>query len=469
MKSFIGVHERLAGTPAPPDPNVVYDPTKLITGHILICGMSGTGKSHESRRLLASAARSGARIDVFDVHEELGDIPGAARAKFSQATQYGYNPLAIETDPHAGGPLRQTDFLVELIKQVSPIGIQQESVLRNLCEDTYAAAGIFQDNQPTWHRKHITEVERRRLIAAKRYDLLRGYYPTLDDLKSFAMRKLVSLTLGGDQTSVTAYSDLAKLLRKLHNANSRYNKATNDEEIGRLESSIADTKKKAIEAHTAFIEGLETGRELSDILKYKSVDVLSSVMSRLDILNSNGIFRACPPPHEGASVKVHEIKSLSTDQQILFVKLRIREIFDRAKQRGPIRDGDPPDHVIYLDEASKYFVAERDDILNVVSKEARKFGLALWCASQEPTDFPRSFLSSVGATVLTGIHNSYWRQSVGLLGASESVLSKIRPKDVIAVKFQRTRETNAPFMAVAVPNPGTVDGKRALAQERTIA
>lgn len=469
MRSFIGIQERQPGVPAPPgDSSVWYDPSTLITGHVLICGMSGTGKSHQSKRLLEAAAAAGATVDVFDVHEELHDIKGAVCVKYSQHTKFGFNPLVVSLDPHTGGPQRRSDDLVRLIKQVSPsLGVQQEMVLRNLCNDTYAASGIFQGTASTWERAQVSETLHDQLVAMRKFSELRKYYPTLSDLRSYAMRTVARLTIGGDNKSMTAHEEVVSSLRRLHKLNTRSNRSSLEgDAAAKLEQQVKEAKASYLEALAAYVDGLTTGKELDDILKYKSVDVLSSVITRLDLLNSTGIFRSNDPPFGAAGVRVHQVKSLGTDQQILFAKLRMKAIFESLKEAGPVPEGAPPRHFIFLEEAQKYFDTDPDDIVNVLSREARKFGLSLVCASQQPTDFPKDFLTNVGMTLLCGIHGSYWRGAVGMLGASEAVLSRIRPKEVVAVKLQRARETNPAFVAVAVPNPGTLMGRQAASADR---
>ena len=93
---------------------------------------------------LASAARSGAEIDIFDAHDEFNSIPNTTSCMFSQATGYGYNPLVLDTNTHTGGVNSQVDFFVRLIKNVTPqFGVKQEGVLRHLLVDTYAAHNII--------------------------------------------------------------------------------------------------------------------------------------------------------------------------------------------------------------------------------------------------------------------------------------------------------------------------------------
>lgn len=461
MRHYLGLFERSLrdGKEAP----VIYEPSRLINGHMLLCGMSGTGKSFQSKRFLASAASVGLDIDIFDVHDELSDVPGSVAVTYSQATGYGYNPLEIDNDIHVGGPLRQANFFISLIRSVtSGFGSVQEAVLRNLLADVYAANGIFADNAKTWTRKSITASTRKEIVAARRWKELRDYYPTLDDLHSYAWKKVQALTIGGDSLAAAAFENLSRTMKQIQRVNKNYNNAAEPGEREALELKMDELKTKALDAYANFIQRMETGKEVEDMLKYNSVETLNGILRRIDLLNSAGIFNANPPPFGGARVKVHQMKALTREQQILFARLRLREIFEQRKSEGAMtRPG--LKHVIFLDEAHKYFVEDSDDIINVIAKEARKFGIALWCASQQPTEFPESFLTNCGATVLLGIHASFWLGSIKKLRISEDQLKSIRAKDVLAIKLQKDGEADPPFLSVAVPNTSSETGRLAAA------
>lgn len=465
MRHFLGLDELVLRTQRR-DQVVIYDPTQLLNAHVLLCGMSGTGKSFQTKRLLESAAASGVGIDIFDVHEELDDITGAQAVKYSQATGYGYNPLTLDTDPHVGGVNRQIEFLVSLIKEVSPqLGVKQEGVLRHLIRDTYAVVGITPNHHASWRRQQITERQRTAIHQTENWHALRNYYPTLDDMRTFAMRKITALTLGGDNAAVTAYEQLRKLNKQLTKLKERNSKAVDDPEIEKISLQIKTAQDKAIETYTTFARMMTTGREPDDVIKYDSVEVLSAVVNRLDLLGAAGTFRANPPPFGNAQIRVHQIKALTTEQQILFTKLRLRSIFEELKKLGPTRSGTELRHVVFLDEAHKYFSpGKSDDIIAVIAKEARKFGLGLWCASQQPTEFPESFLTNVGATFLLGVHSSFWKRTTTMLRITEEELRAIRPKEVMAVKLMRDGESDPAFSIIAVPNPKTEAGRRAAAR-----
>ncbi|OQX14590.1 MAG: hypothetical protein BWK73_09350 [Thiothrix lacustris] len=459
MRHYLGLAEyqyRKQGQNVP----VHYEPERLINGHMLLCGMSGTGKSFQSMRFLASAADGGVEVDVLDVHDELDQIPGAKACTYSQATQYGFNPLELNTNPHTGGVLRQVNYLVGLMKELSKqLGAKQEACLRHLLLDTYAGKGIWVDNPRSWQKQRITAAKYRELTESRQWGELRNYYPTMEDLLSFAKRKLIAITVGGDNPSISALQKLRGEYQKLNKLQGNYAKASGDDELDKLQKQIAGSKEKAAGLYADFIEKQQTGREIDDVMKYDSSEVLTSVIQRIEVFNSAGIFNANPPPFGNARVRVHQIKSLTNEQQVLFVKLRLSAIFEHWKEQGATRSGTELRHVIFLDEGHKFFSKEPDDIVNVIAKEARKFGIGLWCASQSPTAFPEDFMTNVGATVLLGIHSSFWKPAETRMRVTEEQLKFIRSKQTMGIKLQRDGEADPPFRNVIVPNPNFPEGK----------
>jgi len=266
------------------------------------------------------------------------------------------------------------------------------------------------------------------------------------------------LVIGGDNKSVSALDQLQKAFRRLSGLQGRFARGGSDDEREKLQKQIEGAKTQCVGQYTEFVENMQSGRELDDVLKYDSVDVLTSAMQRLELLNAAGIFRANPPPFGDSKVRVHQLKSLTAEQQVMFVKLRLQAIFDRCKRAGATRSGTELRQVVFLDEGHKYFSKEPDDIINVIAKEARKFGLGLWCASQSPTEFPEAFLTNVGATALLGIHSRYWPDAQRMLRCSEDTLHYTKPKEVITVKFQREGQADPPWQNIIVPNPGNPAG-----------
>ena len=72
---------------------VVWDSKQAINGHMLISGPSGTGKTFQLNRLIASLAQQGvSRIHVLNVHGDLCDgMPEdqVHTVRFSEQSPYG--------------------------------------------------------------------------------------------------------------------------------------------------------------------------------------------------------------------------------------------------------------------------------------------------------------------------------------------------------------------------------------------
>ena len=463
MRHYLGLNAYSLRKEAKQSP-VFYEPHELISPHVFIAGASGTGKSHQSRQLLNSAALGGCEIDVFDVHEEFEMLPGSRSVVYSQATRVGYNPLVLDTDPHSGGPMRQADFLVRLIRSVSPsFGPLQENALRHLLMDCYHKCGITMNDPNSWIRREISEATRESIVKEGRLTALREYYPTLADLQDHARTKVKALTIGADTKAAEHLDELLRSVSKLNTLVKKGEKSPEDKE---LDNKIADQKTKCIGSYRDAINAITTGREIDDILKYKSADTISGVYQRIELLNSAGIFRARAPDFGKAKVRVHQIKNLSDEQQVLLVKIRLRQIFDQLKTQGIVPQGTIR-RIIYLDEAHKYFDhKDKSDIIHIIAKEGRKFGVALWLASQDPTEFPESFLTNCGALFITGISTVYWKATEAKLHLKPDSLKWVRPKEEMAVKLLCDGAPNPAFVNVIVPNPKTDHGRLAEAQQK---
>ena len=99
---------------------VIWDTEKLINGHVLIVGKSGTGKTHTLRKMLNQISSSDSsrkiRVHIMDVHGDI-DIEGASTVKFSEATPYGFNPLTINPDPDFGGVRKRIQSFIAALSR----------------------------------------------------------------------------------------------------------------------------------------------------------------------------------------------------------------------------------------------------------------------------------------------------------------------------------------------------------------
>jgi len=413
--------------------NVVINTQELINGHLLLTGMSGTGKSYQAKRLIKTAIQENLEVDVFDVHNEL-EQPGASSALYSESTQLGYNLLSLNPDLHSGGVRRRINEIINMVNVTSrKLGSKQETALRNLLNDVYRINGCDEGNPKTWRKREITAQIRQSLIDQQDYQELRQYYPIMDDLLSYADRKLTALYLGSSVKAVLALEKVNHLAIQLNRALENQHKETQEELLEKTKKALDTAKSKVKDEFAAYIDSIESGHEITDVMKYNSKDVLQSVLERLNILNAAGIFHPNPPPFGNANGRCHQIKHLSDDEQAMFVFMRLETIFRQCRDSGVKGD---LQHIVFLDEAHKFITEDSNNIINIIAKEGRKFGLGLWCASQSPTHFSEDFLTNCGTTILLGLHSSYWGMACRKLRIEPTVLKFIRPQQAAAIKLQ---------------------------------
>ena len=460
--------------------SVLWDSRSAVNGHCLIVGMSGAGKTHKLRQLIREMQdTSGGQpllFHVFDVHGDI-EIDGASSVMFSEQTTWGLNPLRVDPSPHYGGVRKRVQGFISTINKVMrPLGSKQEAALRNILYDVYARHGFRQDDPSTWFinddtARLLSDGSDNRLyidvpLAEKddakafgaRWDAahrcwwipvdeyegaitrwspktLDRTHPSISDCLRMSRHILQMSFLGTGMEAITnleiANRAATAYQRKLLEALRRGDKAFQDE---KLEADLDKAKKKAIDTFADYASRIVTGKELESVMKYDSTDVLKSVVDRLENLHAIGIFKAAPPPFDPhVPVWRYNITALSLEERKLFVLFRLQEIFMRAIQRGEQRE---IVEVIILDEAHIYSDDDPENIINTIAKEARKFGLALVCASQSPTHFTEDFLSSVATKVILGIDETFWPGAARKMRLSVEALAWIRTQESALVQLK---------------------------------
>ncbi len=441
LKHIFGLNEYLYRQKNTNQP-IVINTQELINGYLLLTGMSGTGKSYQAQRLLTNAIEQNLEVDIFDVHNEL-DQSGIRSALYSESTQLGFNLLSVSPDPHSGGVRRRINEIINMLNTTSrQLGSKQETALRNLLNDVYRINGCNDCEPNTWRKKEITGAARNSLIKQGDYQGLRQYYPVMDDLLSFAERKLSSLYLGTNIKAVLVLEEVNYLAKQLNRALQKYSKSNQDAQIEKTEKALEVAKSKVKAEFEVYVDHIESGNEISGVMKYNSKEVLQSVLERLNILNATGIFHPNPPAFGDANGRCHQIKHLSDDEQSMFVFMRLESIFRQCRDSGVKSD---IQHIVFVDEAHKFISEDSGNIINIIAKEGRKFGLGLWCASQSPTHFSEDFLTNCGTTILLGLHSSYWDMACRKLRIEPSVLKYIRPQQVAAIKLQLKGSMDSKF------------------------
>lgn len=423
---------KLSQQKTPEESEVNLDFSKLINGHILLVGKSGSGKTYTLRQLLeqiiTQTKGKSFRAHIIDVHGDI-EIDGASSVKFSESTDFGFNPLVINPDPDYGGVRKRIQsFISSLNRTGFKLGGNQEASLRNLLLDLYAANGIYEKDPSTWKQKS----------------------PAVDDLARFTKKKMKMMFLG--LTGKGNGNSCAQLLEKLNKEQAKlfrklkaYIKSSGEEQDVANEE-LQKSKDKIIELFSEYVTNIETGHELDDLLKYDSLDVIKSLNNKIDNLNSIGIFKNQKPKFDPqANIWRYDIKALDKNEQALFVSFLCESLFFRAVQRGM---QDDLIEIIILDEAHQFINEDPSNPINMIMKEARKFGLGMWAASQSPTHFSDDFISNVSAKIILGIDQTFWDSSVRKLKVTLDALQWIIFHKRILVQMNNIGDVKSDFLRV---------------------
>lgn len=462
---------------------VVQDLRLALNGHTLITGGSGSGKTYQLRSLINQLTSSAnqdnepvPRFHVLDIHGDI-EVPGASTVLFSEQTQYGLAPLRINPDPHYGGVRKRVQAFSATINRVMrSLGPKQEAVLRNLLIDIYDKHGFKMDDSSTWavdpHEAQmltdgtgtkfyvdvpIDEKDEAKAVGARWDPQLRAWYvpsgeyagaitrwppkwtarthPGISDVLRLARNILAQKFLGTGMKAVTALEAANRAASALQRKQiESLRKVGGLADAEQAQGDLEKAKTKAIEAYTEYVSSIATGGELEALIKYDSVDILKSVIDRLENLQAIGIFKPEEPPFDpSCAVWRYNLKPLSMTERKLFVLFRLEQIFLEAVQRGEqqhILD------VIILDEAHAFADDDPENPINTIAKEARKFGVMLVAASQSPTHFPEDFIASVATKVILGIDEMYWRGAVTKMRVEESALKWVKQQRSMLVQIK---------------------------------
>ena len=405
---------------------VIIDYTKTINGHTAIIGGSGTGKTYRLRKMVDVLKQSDVKIYILDVHGDI-DIDGAEYIKISESSGNGLNPLKISADKDSGGVRKRISSFISMLQRTSTkLGSKQISALSNTMKDLYAANGFYENDPRTWSLDY--DPYRNRKFKKKQ--------PTVLDLKRFTERKLKQMISGGSAKAITALENLNKKYTSL----GRYNNKMSEID----EEKIAKLKAECIELYTKYIESIETGGEIDELIKYDSKDVMKSIYERIANLEASGIFKDNFPVFEKSDKKIFriDIKSLNVDEQKMFVDVFLAEVFEQAKERGEVPH---PDTFIILDEAHIFLSDDSSHITNVIAKEARKFGIASILSSQSFTHFPEDIIANTSVKIILGIDEMYHQASAkklmiepkrfGYIVPHKSALVQVKNKGDMSNKF----------------------------------
>ena len=384
------------GLEADSDTPVYWQDNLAVNSHIVIAGGSGSGKTHQLRRIAGACASQGATIWIADIHGDI-DPPGGAPAQttaFTARSRHSLNPLRLDPDPDAGGVRNRINAFERLIDTTSHrMGPRQRPILRRLLEDLYAVRGFYPDDPASWSLQNDTRPRPQRRHPKS--------YPTLLDLRSFISSAHRRMKLGGDNRAMQELDNLIAARKNFDRAVLRQARTSSPDtsELEQCAQTVKEAFGNAIDAITADPNTHAT----EELLRFNSADAVSAVGDRIDTLEASGVFTGLPISFpDRVRIRRLNLSAIGDDEQRILIETLLEDIFRDARNRGIT---DRTREWIIVDEAHRYFPrnAPPDAVIPRIFREGRKFGIGILLASQQLHDMPDSVLSSAGCTIILGV------------------------------------------------------------------
>lgn len=420
---------------------IEWDEEKVVNAHFLLIGGSGMGKTYTIRQIVRELAKQSKhlRIHVVDVHGDI-DIGDDVTSSvvFSEVADYGLNPLKISDDIEFGGVRKRVRQFISMLNRTSrKLGEIQENSLSNLLYDLYRANGFYPEDKKTWSLNY----------DPRPYAKYGKKHPTIKDLKTFTEYKLKQMMFGNSAKSLHDFEKVVKAVKQIDTKFKQKEKNQFDKEKkAKLTEQINKLCDDAITSYSAGINNMKNGTELNELIRYKSVDTIQSIFIRITNLEESGIFKSTEPNFDNNKpVHRYVIKSLNDNEQKMFVDILLDSLFMKAKEKGESKDLLT---LVVVDEAHKFTSDEPEHIMNLIAKEARKFGFGMMWASQSFGHFPEDIIANTSTKVILGIDEMYQDVSAKKLKIQVKRFGYIQPHKTAIVQIKKKGELKNQFVDV---------------------
>ena len=389
------------------------DAKEVNNPHLILIGESGSGKTTLMLKLIMEMYLKGKTIFLIDFHGDM-KINGENYIKYTpRNSPYGVNPFELEIDEDCGGVNIQAEVMTVMLNQYfmdNKLGKKQINILKQLIIDTYKINGIVDKDINTWSNK----------------------VPRMDDL-----------------------GNLVNYIKKIINTGIPCNKKLLEESIENIKrylpKELAKDAKESIEKIEETIDGIETNENKN---KFEAIDInfyLSSSVKRvfeglyvyLEEITKMTIFNG-EKPKIIKGINRLDFSAFTQVNKPLIAKFlaefTAQKLFRASMLRGHYSDlsnvpeGSKFDRVLVFDESKLALPhgTEKSNSFNIFNRlitESRKFGLALFLASQRVEHYSDEILSNVFTKIILKVKANNYKSIAKVLGVKE---------DFIADTFNRT-------------------------------
>lgn len=433
LDTFVPVPVGLTSNSAQVD----LDLSKISNPHMLVAGMSGSGKSHLIRNIIARLNRRGVTTHIIELHPDMShqDFVDAGCGEHVTESDINYlnfdyvdgdaglNPLQFNPNPEAGGVYMAIQDVMEVAKLFNAsLGSRQASYLQKLLEYTYTRKGIDHNRPETW-----TQSEDPRNPT--------GHHPTLYDLMDslVEVRRAISSGLGSDVFAEVhrLRSKCAKIKRSMESGvlseeEHIEQQSTLENQFDVLKSTVLDVlHKEVFETHNKepFYRGwkVDTLDSLADTIR----SMIESSLFTRGVDDPSGT----KGPKKG-KINVYRLSNLSYQHQKTLIHVLLRRIYNASMRMCKKMNPETPDTYVILDEGRYAKEAAKNPMspLNVIMGGARKFGLGAIIGVQGPEQISDDMAQNFASKFILACAEAGYADAKKYFNLAPARMKKITPR-----------------------------------------
>ena len=357
-------------------------------------------------------------VFLIDFHGDMG-ISGENYIKYTpRNSPYGVNPFELEINAETGGVKIQSEIITSMLNQYfmdNGLGKKQRNILRELIVDTYKTKGIHEEDMNTWDKE----------------------VPIMEDLGKLVnyIRKVINAEVHSN------FGVLQESIKNIKNYMPKDSFEKSKESIEKIEEVINDIN---MENEKQIYGNINLGYYLHPSVKrvFEGLYVYLEDIVKMTIFNGE-------KPKITKGVNRLDFSAFTQVNKPLIAKFlaefTAQKLFRASMIRGQyselsgVPEGSKFDRVLVFDESKLALPngAEKNNSYNIFNRlvsESRKYGLALFLASQRVEHYSEEILSNIFTKIILKVKANDYKSVARALGLKE---------DFVADTFSITKERPA--------------------------
>lgn len=417
--------------------NVQLHLQRLSNPHYLVSGMSGSGKSHLIRNLIARLNRRGLTSHIIELHPDMSynDFVSAGCGEHVSPDDFNYlnfdyvdgdasvNILQFNPNAESGGVYMAIQDVLDVARLFNPsLGSRQVTCLQKLLEYTYSRKGIQHSDPATW----VDQTNPRNPT---------GHHPTLHDLLDslIEIRRAIASGLGSD-----VFSEVEKMRRQAKKLKRTIDsgvlepddQAEKQEDLEKRFESLKESVNATLHRE---IFGEGEGEPFYQGWKTDTLDSLADTIRSMveSSLFTRGIDdpQSVKGPKKG-KINVYRLSNLSYVHQKTMIHILLTRIYNASMRMCKQLNPETPDTYLVLDEGRYAKEAAKSPMspLNVIMGGSRKFGLGAIIGVQGPEQISNDMAQNFATKFILACSEAGYADAKKYFNLPPARMKKITPK-----------------------------------------